>query len=63
MALTANFKMSLIGDMINFKVPSDAPLAQSVEHAAVNRSVVGSSPTRGANLSFELVSRRMSAIA
>ena len=25
-----------------------APLAQSVEHAAVNRSVVGSSPTRGA---------------
>ena len=28
---------------------SYAPLAQSVEHAAVNRSVVGSSPTRGAN--------------
>ena len=25
-----------------------ASLAQSVEHAAVNRSVVGSSPTRGA---------------
>ena len=35
MALTANFKISLIGDMINFKVPSYAPLAQSVEHAAV----------------------------
>ena len=25
-----------------------SPLAQSVEHAAVNRGVVGSSPTRGA---------------
>ena len=30
------------------KSQSYAPLAQSVEHAAVNRSVVGSSPTRGA---------------
>ena len=30
------------------KSQSHAPLAQSVEHAAVNRSVVGSSPTRGA---------------
>ena len=30
------------------KSQSYAPLAQSVEHVAVNRSVVGSSPTRGA---------------
>ena len=27
-------------------------IAQSVEHAAVNRAVVGSSPTRGANCSI-----------
>ena len=33
------------------KSQSYAPLAQSVEHAAVNRSVVGSSPTRGASAS------------
>ena len=29
------------------KYLSNPPLAQSVEHAAVNRSVVGSSPTGG----------------
>lgn len=28
--------------------PNKSPIAQSVEHSAVNRSVVGSSPTRGA---------------
>ena len=28
-------------------------LAQSVEHAAVNRRVVGSSPTRGAKYEYE----------
>ena len=27
-------------------------IAQSVEHAAVNRAVVGSSPTRGVNCSI-----------
>ena len=32
-----------------------ASLAQSVEHAAVNRGVVGSSPTGGAILSIRLV--------
>ena len=29
-----------------------ASLAQSVEHAAVNRSVVGSSPTQGAKILY-----------
>ena len=37
------------------KSQSHAPLAQSVEHAAVNRSVVGSSPTRGASTSMAYV--------
>ena len=31
-----------------------ASLAQSVEHAAVNRGVVGSSPTRGARKELAL---------
>ena len=33
-------------------------LAQSVEHAAVNRGVVGSSPTGGANNDGSLLSRK-----
>ena len=32
-----------------YKGRANARLAQSVEHAAVNRSVVGSSPTTSAN--------------
>ena len=34
-----------------------SPLAQSVEHAAVNRGVVGSSPTRGAICDISSVDR------
>ena len=34
--------------------PPYASLAQSVEHAAVNRGVVGSSPTRGARKELAL---------
>ena len=35
---------------IQARQPDRSPIAQSVEQAAVNREVVGSSPTRGANL-------------
>ena len=31
-------------------IPLYSSIAQSVEHAAVNRAVVGSSPTRGAHI-------------
>ena len=36
--------------IISFVVQRHSSIAQSVEHAAVNRAVVGSSPTRGAFL-------------
>ena len=34
---------------------SDALIAQSVEHAAVNRSVIGSSPIEGAKIKSGLM--------
>ena len=38
------------GLVINIRIPTNSSVAQSVEQAAVNRWVVGSSPTRGALL-------------
>ena len=39
---------SLFDDLFSLKRKKKSPVAQSVEHSAVNRRVVGSSPTRGA---------------
>ena len=39
---------------IQARQPDRSPIAQSVEQAAVNREVVGSSPTRGASFLCQL---------
>ena len=53
-AMTTFEKIGVLYEVLKVsEIPLDySSIAQLVEHAAVNRAVVGSSPTRGANCSI-----------